>query len=546
MSIGSNKDSIEEVKATKIQEYTEIRSHNQKPLLDPLVAKHKGRKKRITSCMDKPPKKKRSPNSKTSKRPSPNLKISKRSKVFSSTRALPHNGPIKQEIGGQGLQDSPIRIDDQLETLEQPIKCQKLDEPGRSHQYRPSKLTNFEFGSLSESSHLRDKQTYSTMDGHSFTTLGDNDLQCPFSVVAPSNQLHQFNQGSLMLGQLGRSVDNQYYVANSDAYHQRTTILSQNPHYGLGTTFKHNEISHQGHGFFFLDLNDPNRPRVPGEVFGIVKWFNNLGGYGFITPSSGGEDVFVHYSLIKSKDRVPAFSPQKARAFIENELGTPVDVLFKKFEDQPTTAASLGQVHRAILHNGEIVVVKVQRPGLKKLFDIDLLVPSDLTGMEKVWSKPIKGSPYPRCGRLEKVARPETSRTKSNRSKHVGNHLYLEHNHPWPTQRNALVGSTRTRPPKNNVASKSSSSPQTSSKPKSLKEEHKDNVSNVVCVVPRGSLTGHLRLPRGSLTGHRSISKNKSAMSQCIEVRWCERESISMKHVVRPGVYMWGRAHTCA
>lgn len=33
---------------------------------------------------------------------------------------------------------------------------------------------------------------------------------------------------------------------------------------------------------------------------------------------------------------------------------------------------SFVQVHRAVLHNGEKVVVKVQRPGLKKLFDIDL------------------------------------------------------------------------------------------------------------------------------------------------------------------------------
>ncbi|KAI8552199.1 hypothetical protein RHMOL_Rhmol06G0247300 [Rhododendron molle] len=72
------------------------------------------------------------------------------------------------------------------------------------------------------------------------------------------------------------------------------------------------------------------------------------------------------------QDRVPAFSPKKAKAFIANELGAPVDILFKEFEDQPIAAASLGQVHRAILHSGEKVVVKVQRPGLKKLFDIDL------------------------------------------------------------------------------------------------------------------------------------------------------------------------------
>lgn len=44
------------------------------------------------------------------------------------------------------------------------------------------------------------------------------------------------------------------------------------------------------------------------------------------------------------QDRVPAFSPKKARDFIENELGAPVDVIFKEFEDQPIAAASLGQV----------------------------------------------------------------------------------------------------------------------------------------------------------------------------------------------------------
>lgn len=46
--------------------------------------------------------------------------------------------------------------------------------------------------------------------------------------------------------------------------------------------------------------------------------------------------------------------------------------LFRIFELKPIAAASLGQVHRAVLHSGEQVVVKVQRPGLKQLFDIDL------------------------------------------------------------------------------------------------------------------------------------------------------------------------------
>ncbi|KAJ3693242.1 hypothetical protein LUZ60_008722 [Juncus effusus] len=91
--------------------------------------------------------------------------------------------------------------------------------------------------------------------------------------------------------------------------------------------------------------------------------------------SSTRSDLFPREfvdELAKLQDRVPAFSPEKARQFIQNEFGCSVEILFKEFEDRPIAAASLGQVHRAVLHNGEKVAVKVQRPGLKKLFDIDL------------------------------------------------------------------------------------------------------------------------------------------------------------------------------
>ncbi|XP_059661266.1 protein ACTIVITY OF BC1 COMPLEX KINASE 7, chloroplastic-like [Cornus florida] len=91
--------------------------------------------------------------------------------------------------------------------------------------------------------------------------------------------------------------------------------------------------------------------------------------------SSTRSDLFPREfvdELAKLQDRVPAFSSKKAKDLIKRELRAPVDLLFKEFEDQPIAAASLGQVHRAILHNGQKVVVKVQRPGLKKLFDIDL------------------------------------------------------------------------------------------------------------------------------------------------------------------------------
>lgn len=78
--------------------------------------------------------------------------------------------------------------------------------------------------------------------------------------------------------------------------------------------------------------------------------------------------------LSKLQDRVPAFSYEQTRDIIESDLGRPIQTLYRTFDPIPLAAASLGQVHRAQLHNGEEVVVKVQRPGLRSLFAIDLSI----------------------------------------------------------------------------------------------------------------------------------------------------------------------------
>ncbi|NCR72668.1 MAG: AarF/ABC1/UbiB kinase family protein [Microcystis aeruginosa LG13-12] len=78
--------------------------------------------------------------------------------------------------------------------------------------------------------------------------------------------------------------------------------------------------------------------------------------------------------LSKLQDQVPAFTYEQASKIIEVSLGKPLNQLFKSFDPIPLAAASLGQVHRAQLKTGEDVVVKVQRPGLKKLFSIDLTI----------------------------------------------------------------------------------------------------------------------------------------------------------------------------
>ncbi|KAJ6774965.1 CHAPERONE-ACTIVITY OF BC1 COMPLEX CABC1 -RELATED [Salix purpurea] len=75
--------------------------------------------------------------------------------------------------------------------------------------------------------------------------------------------------------------------------------------------------------------------------------------------------------LSELQDQVPPFPSETAVSIVEEELGAPVDDIFDQFDYEPIAAASLGQVHRARL-KGQEVVIKVQRPGLKDLFDIDL------------------------------------------------------------------------------------------------------------------------------------------------------------------------------
>ncbi|EES05306.1 hypothetical protein BDA96_04G201600 [Sorghum bicolor] len=75
--------------------------------------------------------------------------------------------------------------------------------------------------------------------------------------------------------------------------------------------------------------------------------------------------------LSELQDQVPPFPSETAVKIVEEELGASVNEIFDRFDFEPIAAASLGQVHRARL-NGQEVVIKVQRPGLKELFDIDL------------------------------------------------------------------------------------------------------------------------------------------------------------------------------
>ncbi|BAQ66651.1 AarF/ABC1/UbiB kinase family protein [Geminocystis sp. NIES-3709] len=76
--------------------------------------------------------------------------------------------------------------------------------------------------------------------------------------------------------------------------------------------------------------------------------------------------------LIKLQDQLPPFDTKIAFNIIEKELDLEVEDAYKEISSQPIAAASLGQVYKAVLHTGEEVAVKVQRPNLLPVITLDL------------------------------------------------------------------------------------------------------------------------------------------------------------------------------
>ncbi len=115
----------------------------------------------------------------------------------------------------------------------------------------------------------------------------------------------------------------------------------------------------------------PERVRITFERLGptFIKFGQILAQRPDAVPQTYIEE------LEKLEDDVPAFDPAVARKRVEDELG-PIEETFASFDEEPLAAASIAQVHRATLKNGDEVVVKIRRPGIKEQMetDIDILL----------------------------------------------------------------------------------------------------------------------------------------------------------------------------
>lgn len=103
-----------------------------------------------------------------------------------------------------------------------------------------------------------------------------------------------------------------------------------------------------------------------GPIF--VKFGQSLSTRQDLLPPDVGAE------LTKLQDQVPPFPGEEARREIEQAFGQPVEALYAEFTTEALAAASIAQVHAARLRDGQDVVVKVLRPGIRQLIERDLEV----------------------------------------------------------------------------------------------------------------------------------------------------------------------------
>ena len=104
-----------------------------------------------------------------------------------------------------------------------------------------------------------------------------------------------------------------------------------------------------------------------GTMKGVLMKLGQMASY-----VDDGLSPAARRTLSRLQDSVPPMSPELAAQVVAEELGLPPERAFATWDPQPIAAASIGQVHRAITHDGRAVAVKVQYPGIAETIEADL------------------------------------------------------------------------------------------------------------------------------------------------------------------------------
>lgn len=125
-----------------------------------------------------------------------------------------------------------------------------------------------------------------------------------------------------------------------------------------------------------FDPNGTRRMSRPERLRHIIEdlgpTFIKLGQILADRPDMASEGLRLELKKLQASAR--PFDDHAAINIIEHELGANLDEIFSEFQRHHIASASIGQVYKGTLHNGEQVVVKVQRPGIRQKIKLDLIL----------------------------------------------------------------------------------------------------------------------------------------------------------------------------
>lgn len=156
--------------------------------------------------------------------------------------------------------------------------------------------------------------------------------------------------------------------------------------------------------------------------------------FSMIDPAAIGDGELSPYqkALTRLQADAPPMDPQLAREVLQADLGRSAEELFAEFSDEPMAAASIGQVHRAVLPDGREVAVKIQYPGAAEAIRADLANTELLTTFSR-FAAATSGTTMPdlRSATREIAARISEEIDYRHEAANIAAFRRLYHDHPF-------------------------------------------------------------------------------------------------------------------
>lgn len=181
------------------------------------------------------------------------------------------------------------------------------------------------------------------------------------------------------------------FRSNLDKVKRSRQIISVFMKFGLDYLFDVSRVNFitkiRNHRKGYEKLSNAERLRLAFEELGptFIKFGQILSTRPDFLPPD-----YIH-ELEKLQDKVLPIETLRIRECIEKELNKPLNQVFKEFNEQPVASASLSQVHKAVLPNGETVALKIQKPGIRTTIEVDLSI---LESLADILEKRLRNGPF--------------------------------------------------------------------------------------------------------------------------------------------------------